>query len=103
MARSSPVETLFPVGVLFVFLFPSTRTHPGNSQGVAKGEVGCLARWFVTWNDAWVAIGRMQIENQYPTPTVTEYQETRRFYRGSTTGRTFNIREELNVHSFESF
>lgn len=25
-----------------------------------------MVRWFVTWNDAWVAIGRMQIENQYP-------------------------------------
>lgn len=64
----------------FFFVFPSWR-----------GEVAvCLVRWFVTWNDAWVAIGRMQIENQYPP---LHHSRT----IGATT-RSFETEEEL--HSF---
>ncbi|KAL2718271.1 hypothetical protein V1478_012147 [Vespula squamosa] len=40
------------------------RSPRENSEG--KAGYRCRLRWLVTWNDAWVAIGRMQIENQYP-------------------------------------
>lgn len=39
----------FYLSVLFFFFV----FHSWKAEGV---RVGCLVRWFVTWNDAWVAI-----------------------------------------------
>lgn len=91
-STSLSVETLFLQAryrfvPLFFFLFLwEIRAAASSEEGLLR-----VSRWFATLKcDAWLAIGRMQIENQYSS----NHEWRRRFCRLNGKHRTFETEEE---------